>query len=58
MSKPERILIGTSEKILRGVILFNISSQTSGMKGVLIISSSGDNIASLGVMSEGAAECA
>ena len=58
MSKPERMLIGTSEKLLEGVILFNIFSQASGMKGVLIVSSSGDNIAPLSVVSKGAAECA
>ena len=56
ISKPERMLIGTSGKLLKGVILFNIFSQTSGMKGVLTTSRSSDNVTSLGVVRKGATE--
>jgi hypothetical protein len=55
MSKPERILIGTSEKELKGVILFNILSHSSGMNGVITVSRLGNHVTSLGVMCGGTA---
>jgi hypothetical protein len=56
MSKPERRLIGTSEKLLKGVILLSDFSHSSGIKGVLTIKRSGNHIALLGVVCRGAAQ--
>ena len=55
ISNPKRRLIGTSENLLKGVIPLSIISHWSGIKGVLIISKSGDNVALLGGMNEGTA---
>ena len=56
MSKPKRIPIGTSEILLKGVILLSICSHSSGMKGVMTHRRSGDGVALLSVMGSGAAE--
>jgi hypothetical protein len=50
MSKPKRKLLGTSEKLLKGVILLSIVSHSLGIKGVLIIKRSGDHVTALGVV--------
>ena len=42
MSKPKRILLGTSGKLLLGVILLSILSHSSGTKGVTMASNSGE----------------
>ena len=50
ISKPKRKPIGTSGKGLKGEILFNMFSQTSGMNGVLTTNKSSDGVAQLGGM--------
>jgi hypothetical protein len=45
MSKPNRKLIGTSGKGLKGEILFNIRSHVSGTKGVLMGNKSCNDVA-------------
>ena len=56
MSKPRCIPIGTSENLLKGVILLSNCSHSSGMKGVLIVKRLCNNVALLGDVRRGAAE--
>ena len=56
MSKPNRKLYGTSEKLLKGVIALSKFSHSSGTNGVLMIRRSGDGATDLGIVPSGAAE--
>ena len=56
MSKPERMLIGTSENLLKGVISLSILSHSLGIKGVITVSRSEDEVTLLGGMGGGATQ--
>ena len=56
MSKPKRMPIGTSGKLLKGRILFNNRSHSSGMKGVITANKSRDRVAILSGVGGGTAE--
>jgi hypothetical protein len=50
MSKPKRILIGTSRKGLKGFIRTSNFSHSSGMKGVMMGNRLDNDVALLGSM--------
>ena len=56
MSKPKRKLLGTSEKLLKGVISLSRVSHSLGMNGVLMMRKLGGGVALLSVVSSGATE--
>ena len=56
ISKPNRKLYGTSEKLLKGVIALSKFSHSSGTNGVLMIRRLGDGTTHLGIVPGGAAE--
>ena len=56
MLKPERMLIGTSENLLKGVISLSILSYSLGIKGVITVSRSEDEVTLLGSMGGGATQ--